>query len=165
MPPSKLDQVQSISAQFNVSADVALEKRVGQHQLTKEEQLGLFDLRKTLTDRINQEKESFNDPQEYEWRVRDKYAELAEKNNVPQPEHFPEGMRNRTIPPHQLLAMAHVGVKRDHAVTLNAFNADYQRGVNETLNRAATDGRGPQRNEPEQGRAQTQTQDRERERD
>lgn len=160
MPDSRLDQVQNISPQFNASADAALEKKLAQYQLTKEEQQERFDAQKSFTEKTQQEKRDFKNPEEYQRRCDAKLAELAQKHNVPTNAPAPTGMGKQPIPHHQLLQMAHSGVQLDHSSRLKTINADYHKSVNNVLDRAAQEGRGPQQQSPQQNHDQNRTNDR-----
>ena len=152
MDASKLDQVQNISPNFNKTADVELEKTAAQYQLTKEEQQERFTLGTRLTELTKQEKANFSDPKEYQRRWDEKYAELAQKHNVPEPKLVPEGTVV-TLTLEQLRKQTSAEVMLDHESRIQGYNTEYNKGLTAILNRARENGRGPRLSEEEQRRA------------
>lgn len=142
--PSRLDQTANINSRFNNAGDVDHEKKLSQYQLTPDERQKLLDLRQQMNDKTAQEKESFADEKEFKQRFDQKYAELAQRNNVPTPEHLPPGARNKTLPRHHMVSLAHAGVNQDHDNKLKGYQQEFQGGMNDVLKNAASQGRGPQ---------------------
>ena len=160
---ASLEEQENVRKPFNEAANVDLQKRLAAFELSKNEQEKVSDLQKERDGAKQQEKESFNNPEEFKKRFDEKYAELSQ-TNTPSPALTPQGER-QNLPPHQLMQKAEVGIEQDHQKKLQGFDQNCNNGVNQVLDRASQDGRGPQQDtnqSQDQSRGQDPSQNRDR---
>ncbi len=143
---------------FNTVANTELEKALQGHELTADERQAADT---AISRQLGQEKaeiEAFNDPDEFNRRLEDKLAEIAQN---PAPELRPGGGPPQNVAPHQLLQQADGLVRRDHDAKLQGYVHERDAAVNAVLEQAREDGRG----RPAQESDQAQEQDRDPNRD